>query len=94
MRTKAGADDFITKPVVPEELVARIEVAERILGLREELLTLEELLAMCSYCKRTRDANGAWMPLERYVEARSAARFSHDVCPDCYEKYLRAQVEG
>jgi hypothetical protein len=49
---------------------------------------------MCSYCKPTRDANGAWMPLERYVEARSAARFSHGVCPDCYEKYLRAQVEG
>ena len=90
---KAGVDDFITKPIIPEELIARLEVAERILGLREELMTLEGLLAMCSYCKRIRDTNGAWTSLERYVEARSAARFSHGVCEDCYEKYLRPQVE-
>lgn len=91
---KAGVDDFITKPVVPEELIARLNVAERIMGLREELLTLEGLLAMCSYCKKTRDDDGVWVPLERYVEARSGARFSHGVCPDCYEQYLRPQIEG
>lgn len=91
---KAGVDDFITKPVVPEELIARLEVAERILGLRAELLTLEGLLAICSYCKRIRDADGAWIPLDRYVESRSQARFSHGVCPECYDQYLRAQVDG
>ncbi len=91
---QAGVDDFITKPIIPEELLARLNVAERILGLREELLTLEGLLAVCSYCKRIRDTDDQWMSLERYVETRSPARFSHGVCPDCYEKYLRAQVEG
>ncbi len=60
----------------------------------KELMTLEGLLAMCSYCKRIRDTDGAWTPLERYVEARSAARFSHGVCEDCYEKYLKPQVDG
>jgi len=57
-------------------------------------MTLEGLLAMCSYCKRIRDTDGAWTPLERYVEARSAARFSHGVCPDCYDKYLKSQIDG
>ena len=91
---RAGVDDFITKPVVPEELVARLEVAERILGLRAELTTLEGLLAICSYCKRIRDTDGAWMTLERYVEMHSPARFSHGVCPECSDKYLRSQLDG
>lgn len=90
---QAGVDDFITKPIVPEELTARLNVAERILGLREQLLTLEGLLAMCSYCKRIRDTDGAWMPLERYVESRSPARFSHGVCEDCYQQYVRPQID-
>lgn len=85
----AGVDDFITKPIVPEELKARLNVAERILGLREELMTLEGLLAICSYCKRIRETNGAWTSLERYVEARSGARFSHGVCEECYAKHLK-----
>lgn len=89
---EAGVDDFITKPIVPEELIARLRVAERILGLRHELLALEGLLPICSYCKRLRDTDGRWMSLENYVEARSAAQFSHGVCPDCYETHLKPRV--
>src|SRR5258705_3312547 len=51
---EAGIDDFITKPIDPEELRARLTVAARILRLREELHALEGLVAICSYCKRIR----------------------------------------
>jgi CheY-like chemotaxis protein len=88
----AGVDDFITKPVAPDELKARLRVAERILGLREELLALEGLLPICSYCKRMRDAQGRWSSLERYIEQRSHAEFSHGVCPECYEKHLQPRI--
>jgi phosphoserine phosphatase RsbU/P len=91
----AGVDDFITKPAGAPELGARLRVAERILGLREELLTLEGLLAVCSYCKRMRSADGnTWSSLEGYIEQHSKAEFSHGVCPDCYEKHLRPQLGG
>jgi sigma-B regulation protein RsbU (phosphoserine phosphatase) len=86
---KAGVDDFIAKPIDPEELIARLNAAERILGLRAELFALEGLLPMCSYCRRLRDDAGTWTPLEQYVESRSTAQFTHGVCPECYDKHLR-----
>jgi len=88
----AGVDDFITKPAEAHELIARLRVADRILGLREELVALEGLLSVCSYCKRMRNADGAWSSLERYIEQHSNAEFSHGVCPECYEKHLKPQM--
>jgi sigma-B regulation protein RsbU (phosphoserine phosphatase) len=90
---EAGADDFITKPVDLEELRARLKVAERILGLRQHVQQLEGLLPICAYCKRIRGGDETWESIERYVEARSEAQFSHGYCPDCYEKYVRPQIE-
>ncbi|WP_304614389.1 response regulator, partial [Paracoccus sp. (in: a-proteobacteria)] len=34
---QAGADDFLTKPVAPQELLARLAAGERILRIEEEL---------------------------------------------------------
>lgn len=90
----AGVDDFVTKPVPADELKARLRVAERILTLREHVVALEGLLAVCSYCKRIRNADGGWGSLERYIEKRSKAEFSHGVCPECYEKHLKPQLGG
>jgi len=90
---EAGADDFIPKPIDMDELRARLKAAERILGLRQHVQQLEGLLPMCAYCKRIRDASEKWESIERYVEERSEAQFSHGYCPDCYEKYVRPQIE-
>jgi sigma-B regulation protein RsbU (phosphoserine phosphatase) len=85
---EAGADDFITKPVDLEELRARLKVAERILGLRQHVQQLEGLLPICQYCKRIRGGDESWESIERYVENRSEAQFSHGICPDCYKKHV------
>ena len=91
---RAGADDFITKPVDADQLCARLTVAERILGVRRELQQLEGLLPICAYCKRIRDDQEHWGSLEGYIEKRSEAQFSHGICPECYAKHVQPQLDG
>ena len=85
----AGADDFLTKPFDADQLVARIQVARRILGLRRHVAKLEGLLPICCSCKKIRDLEGNWQRLENYIQFHSEARFTHGFCPECYEKSIR-----
>ena len=90
---RAGADDFISKPVDREQLLARLHVAERILGLRRHLIQLEGLLQICSFCKKIRNERNRWEPLEVYVGRHSTARFSHGVCAECSQQFLGVNLD-
>lgn len=90
---ESGADDFIAKPFDPDELRARLRVAERILGLRKELEQLEVLLPICSYCKRIRNDADEWEPLERYIETHFEKLVTHSICPDCYTTHVQPQLD-
>ena len=88
----AGVDDFLSKPLDPDELGARLGVAERILGVRGELAQFQALLNMCSYCRRVRNEAEAWESLEAYVARHTRAEMSHGVCPDCYTRHLEPEL--
>jgi phosphoserine phosphatase RsbU/P len=90
---KAGADDFITKPFDEEQLAARLQVAERILGLQSQVKQLSGLLPICSQCKKIRDDQNYWQQVESYVATRSDATFTHGYCPDCLQQALN-EVEN
>jgi ligand-binding sensor domain-containing protein len=51
---------------------------------------LSGLLPICASCRRIREDTGYWRQIEAYVQERSNAKFSHGVCPDCWNK-LREQ---
>lgn len=48
-----------------------------------EVKKLSGLLPICAWCKKIRDKEGKWHPIETYVSEHSDADFSHGICPDC-----------
>lgn len=89
----AGVDDFLTKPLDVNELWTRLRVAERILKYTTQVRQLEEMLPICSYCKKIRDDQNYWQQLEGYISERTGSDFSHSVCPDCYKRVVLPELE-
>jgi PAS domain S-box-containing protein len=57
-----------------------------------EVKTLQQILPLCSYCRKIRDDEDYWQSVESYVAKHTGARFSHGICPDCYTKVV-AQLD-
>ncbi|MBS0663089.1 MAG: response regulator [Verrucomicrobia bacterium] len=89
----AGVDDFLTKPLNFDELWNRLRVAERILRYATQVRQLEELMPICSYCKKVRDDKNYWQQIEGYINERTGSEFSHSICPDCYKRVVIPQLE-
>jgi len=89
----AGVDDFLSKPLNIEELWMRLRVAERILRYATQVQQLEELLPICSYCKKIRDDQNYWQQMEGYINERTGSEFSHSVCPDCMTSVVQPEMD-
>jgi phosphoserine phosphatase RsbU/P len=89
----AGVDDFLTKPLDFPELWMRLRVAERILRYTTQVRHLEEMLPICSYCKKIRDDQNYWQQIEGYISERTGSDFSHSVCPDCYTTVVIPEIQ-
>ncbi len=103
---EAGADDYMIKPFDAEELRARVRVGFRVLDLQEKLThrvdeleqalgqikQLQGLLPICSYCKKIRNDGNYWQQVEEYIGNHSEVKFSHGICPACYEKEMVPQL--
>jgi phosphoserine phosphatase RsbU/P len=97
----AGVNDYVVKPFDIDELQARIKVggemvslhnslAKRVSELQEaldQINNLHGIITICVHCHSIFNDQQSWQKLESYVEAHSAAQFSHGLCPICLDKY-------
>jgi PAS domain S-box-containing protein len=82
----------ITKQKTAEEERDRL-----IAQLQQALSTvhmLSGILPICSACKKIRDEQGEWRPLESYIMKHSEAEFSHGICPECMSRLYPGCAQG
>lgn len=103
---EGGANDYVTKPFDRLELSARVLVGETVVNLQQNLAArvqeleimlgkvkqLQTILPICSYCKHIRDDQNYWQQVETYIAEHTDTRFSHGICPDCYESVVKPQL--
>ena len=58
--------------------------------LKHESEVLKGLLPICAWCKKIKDEDGTWTQFESYIRRRSAADFTHCICPGCYPSMTEA----
>jgi len=60
-----------------------------------EVKTLQGFIPICAKCKKIRDDRGFWEKIEKYIQERTGAQFSHSLCPTCaaelYDIYHRSR---
>lgn len=75
------------------ELKIRVKELEKAL---DRVKKLEGFLPICSYCKKIKHVvndQKHWDEVEKYVSEHSEVVFTHSICPDCYEKYVKPELE-
>lgn len=69
-----------------ERLVGELQVA------LAEVKVLQEILPICSYCRKIRDDEDYWHTVEGYIAQHTNSRFSHGICPDCMRTHVEPEL--
>ena len=83
------ARDITTRKEIEDE---RERLVQQLQAALAEVKTLQEILPLCSYCRKIRDDEDYWHTVESYVARHTNSRFSHSICPECYANEVVPQL--
>ncbi|GGH13162.1 PAS domain-containing protein [Paenibacillus segetis] len=70
------------------------EIEFQLIEVMSNISALHGLLPICAVCKKIKDHENVWNPLEKYMKQHTSIEFTHDICPECirllYPKYSSA----
>ncbi|MBW2615776.1 MAG: cyclic nucleotide-binding domain-containing protein [Deltaproteobacteria bacterium] len=85
--------DIEKYPSVAVELLQTL--SRRIRAIEESLVkVLGGFLPICANCKKIRNEDDSWIPIEKYITEHSEAEFSHGICPECAKKLYPEFYKG
>jgi len=53
----------------------------------------QNLLPICSYCKKARNSEGCWEKLEAYLLINPRVELTHGICPECMAR-LESEIRS
>ena len=59
-----------------------------------EVRELQRILPICMYCKKIRDDKDYWQTVETYISDHTNTRFSHGICPGCYDRIVEPEFKA
>lgn len=79
---KRFLDSIQSHPPIAMELLQTL--SRRVRALEKSLMdSFGGMLPICANCKKIRDEQGEWVPVEIFISGRCEAEFSHSICPEC-----------
>jgi PAS domain-containing protein len=87
--TKAGLPSKSYLAVTSSPFV--LDGARRVLLVLEpvgDLVQIESLVPICSWCKKVRSGEKRWEPVDAFFTRRLAVDFSHSICDDCMHEHF------
>lgn len=59
-----------------------------------EVKELQAIVPVCAQCQKVRDDNHYWHSVENYFLNHTNTKFSHGICPHCYETVIQPQLDA
>ena len=76
-----GVARDVTESKLAEE--QREQLVQELQKALAEVKSLQEILPICSYCRKIRDDSNYWHTVENYLSRHTTILFSHSICPSC-----------